>query len=66
MNKKEKTKVMQEMIDSRDNTSRTQKHKNKVFKEQVLMNTMFKEKREKRKKTNIQKFYKIKIKKEKA
>lgn len=65
MNKKKKAKVLQEMIDSKNNSSRTQKIGNKVFKEQKTLKTVLKEKREKKKKLNTQKYFKVKIKKAK-
>lgn len=53
------------MIDSKDGkTSRLQGFKDRVFKPQPTLNETFKKKREKRKKENMKKFTKIKIKKQ--
>lgn len=55
---------MEELVDSRDGkTSRVQKFANKVLKPQPTLNQMLRQKREKRKKLNMQKYTKIKIKK---
>jgi hypothetical protein len=62
--KKDKQKVFEELIESRDGkSSRVQKFKNKVLKPQPTLNQVLKTKREKRKKLNMQKYTKIKIKK---
>lgn len=62
--KKEKVKQAEELLDSRDGkTSRVQKFKNKVLKDQPTLNQYLKTKREKRKKLNMKKYTKIQIKK---
>lgn len=64
--KKEKLKVAEERLDSRDKkTSRAEGFKNKVLKEQPTLNQMLKTKREKRKKLNMKKYTKIQIKRAK-
>ena len=56
--------MQEELVDSHDKkTSRVQMFANKVLKPQPTMNQMLKTKREKRKKLNMQKYTKIKIKK---
>lgn len=60
LKKKEKMKVLEEMIESRDKkTSRHQKIKNKIFKDQPTLNETFKKKRKMRKAVNMKKFTKI-------
>ena len=67
VNKKKKIKVLQEMIDSKDSkTSRTQKQTNKVFKEQPLMKDVMNDRKKLKRKQNLAKFNKIKIKKQKV
>lgn len=62
--KKDKQKIFEELIESRDGkTSRAQDFMNKVLKPQPTLNQVLKTKREKRKKLNMQKYTKIKIKK---
>ncbi len=62
--KKSKQRMQEELVDSIDKkTSRVQMFANKVLKPQPTMNQMLKTKREKRKKLNMQKYTKIKIKK---
>lgn len=64
MKKKEKIRVLEEMIESRDKkTSRHQNIKNRIFKDQPTLNEFLKKKRSDRKKVNMKKFTKIKIKK---
>lgn len=64
--KKEKIKVAEERLDSRDKkSSRAQGFKNKVLKDQPTLNQMLRTKREKRKKLNTKKYNKIQIKKAK-
>ena len=62
--KKSKQRMQEELVDSHDKkTSRVQMFANKVLKPQPTLNQMLKTKREKRKKLNMQKYTKIKIKK---
>ncbi|CDW81149.1 rna-binding protein 34 [Stylonychia lemnae] len=64
LKKKERIKVLEEMIESRDKkSSRHQKIKNKIFKDVPTLNEAHRKKRKLRKAQNMKKFTKIKIKK---
>eukprot|EP00347_Sterkiella_histriomuscorum_P001529 403371683 len=62
--KKEKKRVLEQMIESRDKkTSKHQKHKNQIFKPVPTLNEAHRKKRKLRKAQNMKKFTKIRIKK---
>lgn len=54
------------MVESKGKESRTQKFKNKIFNEQPTLNETFRKKKKLRKKQNLEKINKIKIKKQKV
>ena len=64
LKKKEKIKVLEEMIESKDGkSSRHQRFKNKIFKDVPTLNEAHRKHRKLRKAQNMKKFTKIKIKK---
>ena len=61
-NKKEKKKVLEEMVASQGKESRTQNFKNKVFKLDYTMNAKIRRRKKQRKEQNLAKINKMKIK----